>query len=370
MSDYTLYIELQDPYGTKLAQFDKFLGLDLVRAVDGIGTLVLDLDPDTNRDLFRLDGRLGVWRRPADGPLELLTETVFLVRKVRRERLASGERVLRITAPSATDLLRRRIVAYAAGSAEADQTDYADDMMKEIVAHNLGGNSTDSDRDWSTLLDIEPQLGLGPSVSKAFSRRNVLAVLQELADDAAQAGTPVHFDIVSPAMSGLEFRTYVNQRGVNRSLSGGNPLVLSEEAGTLVRPSLEEDYTEEATYVYAGGQGEGAERDVQEASDSIRIGASPFGRIEVWRDARNVATSTAVLAEATAILRASRPRRVFTAKIADTPGVRYGVHWHWGDRLAAAYGGESLECTVGAIRVTVADGKETITAALREEEAL
>ena len=370
MSDYTLYVELQDPFGTKLAEFDTFLGLDLVRAVDDIGQFVLDVDPATNRDLFRLDGRLGVWRRVQDGPLELLTESVFLVRKVRRQRRASGEQVLRITAPGANDLLRRRIVAYAAGSAEADQTDYADDLMKEIVSHNLGASATVAARSWAAYLSVEAQRGLGPSVSKAFSRRNVLTVLQELAQDAAYEGTPVHFDVVAPTAGGLEFRTYVDQRGVDRSLSSGDPLVLSEEAGTLVEPDLEEDYSDEVTYVYAGGQGTEADRATAEAYDTARIGASPFGRIEAWRDARQAATAATLAAEAEGFLRDGRPRRVFTAKVADTPGVRFGTHWHWGDRLAASYAGQTLECTVRAIRVRVADGKETVTAALREEEAL
>ena len=369
MGELTYYIEVADPFGTKLAQVDRFVSIDLVRGVNAVGVLTLEMDPDTSRDLFRLDGRLGVWRQPANGPRELLAETVFLVRRVRRALSKSGERVLQVTALSAAHLIDRRIVAYPAGSAQADKTGPADDLMKAIIRENLGSLAP-AGRDWSALISVAADSSQGPSVSKGFAWRYCLDVLQELGEQAAQAGNPVYFDFVAPVAGGLEFRTYTGQRGLNRSLSSGDPLILSPERGNLADCELIEDYTDEATHIYAGGQGEQADREIAEASDAARVGGSPFGRIEAWRDARNTSTTAALQAEANAALWERRPRRIFSGSIQDTPQCAYGIHWRWGDLVVAQFEGRSYDCHVDTVRIKVAKGAESISAQLRAEEWL
>lgn len=360
-----VYVEVMDPFGVPLTQIDDYLALSYTRVTNGVGVLTLDLSPDIERDLFRLDSRLGVWRQPAGGSLALDTETVWLVRRVRRTLDAKGERRLQVTAYSASELLARRIVAYTAGSAQAAKTDYVDDMMKEIVAENLGGDATDADRDWSALLDVAADLGAADSVSKAFAWRNVLTVLQELGE-----ANGVYFDVVSPTRGALEFRTYISQRGQDRTLSSANPLIVSPEMGNLATGDYAEDYSAEASCVYAGGQGVGADREVSEVEDATRIGASPFGRREAFADARGGATGNSLDAEAAAALFAGRPRRLFAGKIADTPQCRYGLHWGWGDKVTAQFEGESFDCHVSAVKIAIASGRETIDAQLRAEESL
>jgi hypothetical protein len=368
MSELAYFVEVADPFGVKLAQVDTFLALDFVRPVNDVGVLTLDLDPDTDVSQFRLDGRLSVYRQGSAGGYRLQTETVWLVRQWRRVMYTSGERVLRVTAYSASDLLARRIVAYAAGSDEASKTDHADDMMKAIVRENLGASATDTDRRWSSYLTVQADSASASSMSKAFSRRNVLTVLQEIAETSAEGGEPLYFDIVAPSSSTLEFRTYTGQRGVDRTLSSASPLIMSPELGTIRGGELFEDYASEYTVVYAAGGGEGKAREVSEVEDTARSGASPFGRIEALRDARHGATGASLTAEGNAYLRASRPKRIFTAALVDTPQVRYGLEWHWGDKVTAQFEGKTFDCHIDTLRVSVAGGKETISAHLRAEE--
>jgi hypothetical protein len=368
VSDLAYFIEVSDPFGVKLAQVDSFLSLDLVRTANDVGVLTLDLDPDSSAALFRLDARLGVWRQSAAGGFLLQTETVWFVRQWRRVMYTSGERVLRVTAYSASDLLARRIIAYAAGTAQASKTDNADDMMKAIVRENLGASATDTDRRWSSYLAVQSDSASASSMSKAFSRRNVLTVLQEISDTSAEAGEPLYFDVVVPAPGSLEFRTYTGQRGADRTLSSAAPLVISPELGTISGGELFEDYASEYTVVYAAGQGEKDYREVSEVEDTARSGASPFGRIEALRDARQGATGAALTAEGNAYLRASRPKRIFTASLVDTPQVRYGLEWKWGDKVTAQFEGNTFDCHLDTLRLSVSGQKETISAHLRAEE--
>lgn len=365
MSELMTYIEVSTPAGVKIAQLDQYLKLAYARAVNDIGTLVLELDPNSDASLYQLDTRLGVWR---NGVLD--TECVWFVRKVRRTLSNSGERRLRVTAYSATDLLRRRIVAYNAGSTYAAKSDYADDMMKAIVSENLAGGATDADRDWSDYLTIDADTSDGEEINKAFSRRNVLTVLQELADASAQAGTNLYFDIVTPGPGELLFTTFTGQRGDDRTITSASPLLFSPELGNLADGELEEDYANEVTVVYAAGKGEGDEREVVEVEDTARSGASLFNRIEALRDARNADTTDELTAEGNGFLKAGRPRLVFGGSIVDTPQCRYGVEWKWGDKVTVQFEGRQFDAYINSLRVTIANGNEVIEAALKTDDAL
>jgi len=364
----SIYLEVADPFGTKLSQSDDFIGLEYARVVNDVGALVVELRPDTDVSLYRLDGRIGVWRRTAAG-YALEMETVWLIRKWQRTLTETGERTLRVTAYSANALLERRIVAYHVASAQGSKTAAADDVMKAIVRENLGVLA-DPARDWSALLSVAADAALAPTVSKEFGRRNVLTALQEIAAASAEAGTRLYFDIVTPTSGALEFRTMIGQRGVDHSASSPAPLVLSPERGTLAEGQLTDDYGAAASFIYAGGQGEEDARTLVEVEDAELSGASPFGRIERLRDARQASTIDELQSEGEAALRESRPVRLFSGRISETPQARYGVDWGWGDRVAVVFEGVGLTCHVAAVQVSVREGTETIQATLTAEQAL
>lgn len=364
-----IYIEVADPFGVKLSQSDDFIGLQYARVVNDVGALVVELRPDTDVSLYRLDGRIGVWRWTAAG-YALEMDTVWLIRKWQRALTESGERILRVTAYSANVLLERRIVAYHVQSAEGSKTAAADDMMKAIVRENLGALASDPARDWSALLSVAADASLAPMVSKEFGRRNVLTVLQELAAASAKAGTRLYFDVVTPTSGALEFRTMIGQRGVDHSASSPAPLVLSPERGTLAEGQLTDDYGAAASFIYAGGQGEEEARTVVEVEDTELSGASPFGRIERLRDARQASTADELQSEGETALRESRPVRLFSGRISETPQARYGVDWGWGDRVAVVFERVGLTCHVSAVQVMASKGAETVTATLSVEESV
>lgn len=357
------WVRIADPFGIDLAEVHDFLSLEYVRALNDAGYLNLSLRTDFDTSLLRIDGRIQVWRQVGAGSAYLDTETVWLIRDWHWSSSESGD-VLEVKAYSAAELLTRRIVAYNAATAQAAKTDLVDDMMKEIVEENFGVTAGGA-RDISALLSIQANLGAGPTLTKAFSRRQVLSVLKELSEASADTGPRIWFDIVAPTPDTLEFRTYAGARGADHSITTGtNPIVLSLGNGTLSDVDLREDYSNEITYAYGRGDGREENAVVQPAEDVARSGASPLNRREGLIDAGNTVSATAVLNAAYKGLDEGRPRRTFKAAIADTLATQYGVDWVWGDVVSAEYLGVTYDCVVDRVRVSVTDAGEDVDARL------
>lgn len=344
--------------GVRLAPLDQAMELEYTRVVNDTGLLTgrwsqQAFDPSW----LKLDHRIEVWRN------RQLDFAGFL--RYWNPRTEEGISTVEVGFPDYNELLSRRIVAYYDGSAQADKSDHADDFMRAVVRENFGADCVDVARDlsaWGLIVPpVTADLHLGPTVEKKFSRRYVLDALQELAGAAATAGTRVYFALVPLTAQTCEFRTWVNQPGVDRT----GTVLVGLEYGNLADPSLEHDAMDEISYVYAGGQGEGSARNIQVAQDAARIGASAIGRREAWADATIADTDAGVQAEADAALEAGRPRRSFAGTLVETPGCRYGRDWGLGDRITAVYLGQQYACLVKAVTVksTAPDG-EVITASL------
>jgi len=236
----------------------------------------------------------------------------------------------------------------------------------------MGSLVIDSARSIASYMGIASDVSAAPEVTKKFAYRNVLQVLQELAQTSTALGTPLYFDVEAASSTTLNFYTYINQRGIDRSsTTGDNSLIISELTGALVDPSWVEDYTSEVTYVYAGGEGNGAARIIGTAPSSTsteygRQFASVFNRREAWADARNgYSTVAACEYEAENVLRAGRPRKLFEGRLLDTAQSVYSLNWNWGDRVTAVFNGLQVDCIVSTINIEASGGRETISAQLR-----
>ena len=373
MSSSTFSVYISDPYGTRLSDALPFLTLDYTRVTGGVSAAVITLPESAARDLIRLpDGRLEIWRRLDNGREYLDTDTTWLIRKRERTRDDRGNVVTTLTAEHPLSILREpgRFVDNFAGTGRSSQAGAVDDIMKAIVRQQAGTQAGTA-RNLSPYLTVAPDMGMGPAIARSFAWRAVLDVLQDLADDAAQQGAYVTFDIVSLDTQGYEFRTYVGQRGVDRRAGSSlQPLILSPEFGNLGSTTLIEDYTEEITYAKYGGAGERSARITADYLDTIRAGASPFGRREYWGENTQTADTTVLTGQARSAVRTGRARLLFTGTLIDTPDTRYGVQWQWGDYVTAQDFGAGFDCRIDAVSVSVAGGEERISASLRAELAL
>jgi len=357
-------IWLGDPQGFRVAQASNILSLDCARVINDIGAFALTLPGDFDPRYIIRDGIVEILRNPGAGVARWVS--VGFIRAITYAEDARGEDVIILEGPDQNDLLNRRIVAYAAGSAQAEKTDFADDMMKDIIRENMGSGAIAA-RDWSSYnFGVAADLGAAPSITKGFAWRNVLKVLRDISASSESAGTRLYFDL-QPYMAtttqvGFSFITSTEQLGVDRT--GADQIIFSKEWGNLSDPELLFDYTREENYIYVGGQGEEAARDIVEVSDSPRIGMSIWNRREAFEDARHVTYSATAELEAVgnAALAAGKPQLRFRGKLLNTPQTRYGIDWEFGDKVVVSYRGFQYDTHIRAVSFHVDKNGEQIFA--------
>lgn len=361
----TIYqLRLADPFGQHLATISQFIddgygaALDYTLSVGQVGALSFAVPASFDASLFLKDGRIGVWRSINGRPPVLDGEAIWLI-----QRFEYTTDYTRITALHANHLLNRRIAAYSAGSSYVSKSaTAADNLIKTIVAENFGASIASADRDGaetqadvSSYLTIQANTSLGASIAKAFARRKVGEVVQELCEASTTAGTYLAAEIVAPTESTLELRTYA-LRGVDHRATSGQPVILSPQRGNLENARLIVDHTNEATFTIAGGQGEGVNRKIQTASDTARMGQSPFGRAEDFVDMSNVSDLAQLQDEADAALRNGRPRITLTGDLVETPGTTRGIHFDLGDLVTVEFRGKQYDCRLDVVKETVSRG--------------
>lgn len=345
------------------------LALTYARTVNDVGSLTLTLPGSYRLPISALpDGRLEVWRRLPNGREYLDTDTVWLIQAAEYREAENGLRTLQVEADTPLSLLREpgRFVDAYAGTSGANKTAAADDLLKAIVREQLGASAAAARQ--IPNFTVQADTSQAPSVSKAFAWRAVLDVLRDVAAAAAEAGTYLAFDMVSPTPDVLEFQTFIGARGEDRRFPAGlSPVVLSPERRTMVQASLRYDFRDEVTYAKAGGSGEGSARLTGEAVDAARAAVSPYRRRERFVNASNTDGQTALDDEAASIVRDGRPRVVVSGRIAQTRDLQYGVHWKWGDYVTIQAFGRQVDARIDAITVQVSTRATQVDAVLRGE---
>ena len=341
----TLECWLCDPLGERLALLDQTLEAQYSRALNQPGAFALALPASAvDPSLLRRDALVEMWRQEREEPA--LPEFVGYLRRV-KYATSSARDTVTLAGKGPLGLLKGRVVAYAAGAAQAAKSGAADDVLKALVRENLGSSATDTLRDWTANgLSVAADLGAAAAVERRFAHQEVLEVCQDLAEESLQRGTPLFFDVV-PRWSGntlaLTFTTWIDQRGADRTVSSDNPALFGPAYGNLANPVLEINYEDEVTAVYAGGQGEGAYRTIVLEKDDSRIGLSPWGRRERFLNVTSEQTSTGVQSAAKLALSQGRPLVRFSCDLISLPASQYGLHWWFGDRITVEYQGQSFD---------------------------
>ena len=375
MINYELWYA--DALGNRIEPITHINIPEYVKTVGGLGFLNVAIPFDRSKTYAgqNPDRRIHLYRQPINGALEL--ELICFCRRFRYATNSVGLTSQSISGFDQSELLARRIVAYYANETQTTKTAEADDMMKEVVDENMGSSSaTDYDGNAVTGRDITSDgfsiagdLTDGPSLTKSFAWRNVLSVLQSLQASSKALGTEVYFGIVPNSPTSLIFETKTGQWGADRSITSGiNPIVFSLEWGNLVNPSMEFDYTQEASLVYAGGTGKGSNRVIQEDENTESTGLSPFSRREKFTS-NNTANPDSVKALAEDEIARRRPIRTVTGTLISTPSAPYGGNgWNIGDLVTVNYLDVQFDTMVKSVSVRMNQrGKETITAKIEDQ---
>lgn len=368
MSSWEIY--LCNATGTRLAQLSQrcIVSLQASWAANAVAVVDIILAPLVPWSYIMPYGILDIYRTSDGGVRSRLFDTKFLIVDY-PNALSGGAETYTLRGYGGNRIIESGIVNYAAGSAYASKTNQADDMIKAIAAENFGASVTDATRkSYNPPLAIQANATAAPSVSKDFSRQNCLSLFQELCNlSAGNASTPtlLYFDVVwSDVADSFELRTYVNQRGTDRS-TGAALVQFSVAKRNLADPAIEYDYRNEANYITAGGQGTGDDRILSTQYDPARLGLSPYARREKWVDSRKT-TADNIAGEALEALWANRPQRIVSGNVVNIPGCEYGTHWYHGDRVTqVSPRGDAYAALINAVSIDVSGGRENIGAALR-----
>jgi hypothetical protein len=355
-----------DHTGQRKGVIQAFNSLEYIKTQNAVGSLVIDIPRGLMQyDQFAVGDLFEVWREK-NSTLELQNETAYFLQSWEFWADSGGEEYIRLTASDANWLLDTAIVWAYATSAAASKTAIPDDMMKAIVLEQLGASATPASR---IKLTCAPYLGAGgASITKEFAYRNVLTVIQELAELANEGGVWLGFDVVRTSPGTFEFRTYTGQRGQNHGRSSGDPRLVGKQYGNLSQASFGEYHADERNVILVAGQGEGSAREWVTRYSNSRLYASKWNRREYFKDSRDDSTTAALEADGDAALDEFRPRQVLTGTIHDTPGMQYGIHYWFGDILSVEAFGYFVDCHVSAVRVKVdQDGGEQLDIKLRGE---
>lgn len=226
-----------------------------------------------------------------------------------------------------------------------DKQGAAETVLRYYVDRNLGPTATVPRR--LSYLTLPADLARGTTV-RGFARFHTLL---ELLQPLALAGGDLGFRIVQVG-AGLEFQVYVP---ADRTATA----VFSRELGNLSGYAYETS-APAADYVIVAGQGEGTLRAFSEGGRQADIDV--YGRIESFRDRRDIDDATVLPQALAEALAESQPGTALSISPIDTAAVSYGVEYVLGDRVTVDVEGERIQDVVREVALTLTpDRGERIT---------
>lgn len=170
----------------------------------------------------------------------------------------------------------QRLVVPAAGSEFDERTDHMDDLAKDYVYYHCGAGAAAA-RQFSDLT-VAADANAATAITWQGQYETVLETIQRLADNG---GFDWRF---VPSTSGFTFTTGYPQYGLDRTDGNGAnaECVLSLDRRNIKTASYEMDLMGHRNHIYVLGQGEGADRALEERSDAVAIAA--YGRRETLLD--------------------------------------------------------------------------------------
>lgn len=388
MADALHNILLYPPSGQALPiALSDFVKVDCLLVENAIGAIEVALPMQYPDEIFLRDARIAFFRMPASDALrtvpKLVGNTAFLLTRRRKVQQDDGTWRQIIVGVHPNHLLNRRIIAYNEGTSQASKTDLADDLIKAIVRENFTA-ATDTTRNWtSSVFTVDANTSASTTVRIEMSYRTVLDVLQEVVAQAKTEGTYTGFEVSTLSETGVPtFRTYINQRGVDRSSTSGQPLKISAVDNAFTNIALDEDWTNAPSFIYALGQGALDERAVGTWEDTNLTATSPWGRYELATNQAQTEVTLMLEGVAKRRLWQLRPRKVISGKVVDTEPATFGEEYDWGDVVVGefftpfVYGSasgvrfDSRDCRVDPVRITVDRTEDPETGIVTTTETL
>lgn len=353
-----------DDNGKQLGIVEDMTRIDATVVLGGVGFIKIPRPANYDKTIVdvNMDEQLHLYIRPYGGRPELVGR--FFSRDWDWQTSARGVITQTVVGKHSNELLDRRVVAYASESTEANKTDYADDMMKEVVYENMGAGATAA-RQYENV-SVESDGSYGPSVSKAFSYQNVLSTLQAIQQQSKNDGDEIYFGMDAFGTNEFVFRTYQNQPGQDRTSGTRNPIIFGTTFGNALDVSFSDTYADELTSVYALGRGVQDDRNIQQSTDATRASASIWNYREGVTQSDGLTDAT-VLAQAQSALENGRAVRYISATLLDTPSTPFGNRgWTIGTKVTIQQLGKRYDVIIKALTLQLDSAKKETIGAVME----
>lgn len=262
----------------------------------------------------------------------------------------NGSVILNYYGTGYTDLLKRRVIIPPDGEEYSSKSGPAETIMKSFVDDSMV-TPDDMDRKFQNV-SVEGSLGRGKVT--AYNARYIilLSVCEAIAEDGdIDFGFTWGGDIGNPVFKARPIW------GEDKTEGTENQVVFSVENGNMIIPILSLNSSAEQNYAYVGGEGQGVDRVIIETSNPMAVAKSPWGRKEVWVDARQQDTTEALILFGQDELFKRRSQENFTFNVIQTSQSRWIRDWELGDIITANYQGYSFNKQIREIGVRVTGGQ-------------
>lgn len=337
---------------------------------------------------FEADDQFILYRSFGNGTRSVVGSAPFHLQKMESRRRDDGKRTLYIEAETPLSFLDRRINPYDADDGNSDFENNnlpCDSLAKFIVEQNFtalaGSYVSDPDpvRNLSAYFQIQPSAGnIAPATpyTGSIENENILSAIQKVADYAASQGLPMFFDVimVSENPYRLEFRTYANQPGTDRTQAtgGANALTLVDNVN-ISDYTLTFDWTDSINRIYvSSSNGAGNTKLYETVTDPnilALLAASPFSLREDYVSS-NSDDPGEMRTEGNIELQGRRAIFQANGLIADNLVTQYGQTFGFGDKIGIFLEGLSFDAFIDSESGTLESGKEDLQVGFNTESTL
>lgn len=333
-----------------------YIALAYTRQVNGCGngTFLINADSavvsylDPNGATL-LDAQVEFWRYDADNDIASYCDFYGFLRD--REYFTDDNGTTNFVAflDEQQDYLRRAIVNYPEGVANRSEFSGvpAETVLKTLVTYNATSAGTTSDgRDddvdaWGAYISVVSDGAEGSNVTISCAGRNLLEVLQEVAD---QGG--MDFGLTKTGAQSWQFWTDTRM-GDDHT----DDVTFSLTYGNMRRPRLRSNHRTEKTKIIVAGQTTGGVRAKQ-----TRTGANynaTYNSFETFVNGSQYDTSAGLQALGDQRAEELRALDELSFGVIQVPSTLYGKHYRLGDTVSAYYRGFAYTPKIMRVEVDV-----------------
>jgi Siphovirus ReqiPepy6 Gp37-like protein len=326
-----------------------FRQLSYTRVLNGVGTLMFDLDSDHDAiaDLEQ-DGQVEVWRRDTANSIDWYCDFYGLFVDEERSADDNGNTLYRAICPDQMDFIKREYVLWYANTANRSlfSAIKAETILKTLATYNITASATTGNGRLYTTdianISVAADGAGGNTITFYCAQQNLLEAMQ----DIARIGDR-DFYLTKTGAQAWQFNT-AQYLGMDRSASVSFALGY----GNMSNPVLKRNRLNEITVVVVGGQGDETTRPfVRRTGTNYN---SSYNSKVLFYPATEYTTTAGLNAAGDVKLDELRAKDDLAWTILQTPSSLYGYHYFFGDVVTGYFQGVTATKQIAKVTVTFA----------------